>query len=424
MPRPNQISTQPTERVSLPSLPWLNDALGGGFVRGGIYLLAGEPGIGKTTLVLQVLGDLAANGTRALYVTTEQGLPDVNSALLRIHAGPEGKLPTGIESNFFMDDSVEDLTLLPQFLAKRVLTSGGEYAGVQVIAFDSIQGRGLPAAASSKYRALYDFTAQAKAAGLVSILIGHITKKGQIAGPKDLEHNVDCILYLRRAFSLRPLFIPKNRFAPAVLEPLVTVMDNRGRLTKSKLSAAKAASVIGYSGVGVELAEGQATVSLPKYGSRSGLNAPSLPQKKIKQIIDVISSLKDVDIADLSYQINCYLPRKQTYREELDLPIAVALLSSYLQQPVDPRRLFVGELDLTGRIRPPERRYLAALAQLLTSEPPPPVDSVVISEGAATDLAEMRPSASRPKVAKITEVIPISDLPTLIGRLWPQLVGF
>src|SRR5689334_4309017 len=124
MPRPNQISSRQTASVSPPSLGWLNDALGGGFIRGGIYLLAGDPGIGKTTLLLQVLGDLASSGTRSLYVTTEQGLPDVNSAMHRIHAGPEGKLPTGIVNNFFMDDSVEALTFLPQFLAKRVLTSG------------------------------------------------------------------------------------------------------------------------------------------------------------------------------------------------------------------------------------------------------------------------------------------------------------
>ena len=152
--------------------------------------------------------------------------------------------------------------------------------------------------------------------GLICFLVGHITKKGQIAGPKDLEHNADCVLHLRRAFSLRPLFVPKNRFAPAIFDPIVAIMDANGRLTKSKLNAAQSASVYGYAGMGDELAEGQASVSLPKYGSRSGLNAPYLPQKKIRQLIGVLSALKDIDLADLSYQINCYLPKKQSYREE------------------------------------------------------------------------------------------------------------
>jgi predicted ATP-dependent serine protease len=68
---------------------------------------------------------------------------------------------------------------------------------------------------------------------LVSILIGHVTKKGQIDGPKDLEHNVDCVMYIRRAFRLRPFFVPKNRHGPAVLDPLVLMMDDRGRLMQS-----------------------------------------------------------------------------------------------------------------------------------------------------------------------------------------------
>jgi hypothetical protein len=76
------------------------------------------------------------------------------------------------------------------------------------------------------------------------------------------------VLYVRRAFRLRPLFVPKNRFGPAIIDPIVLVMDDRGRLTKSPLSAAKSIAVYGYAGMGDDLAEGQASVSLPKYGSR------------------------------------------------------------------------------------------------------------------------------------------------------------
>jgi DNA repair protein RadA/Sms len=421
MPRPDEIAGKSQEYLTVPSLPWLNEAIGEGFVRGGVYLLAGEPGIGKTTLALQILADIAQRGMKVLYVTTEQGLPDIKRALERVLGARGGHLPTRLAENFYMDDSVDDIDSLPKFLARRVLTDGQEYHGAQLMVVDSVQGRGLSAAATQKYRALYEFAENAKAQGLVSLLIGHVTKKGQIAGPKDLEHNVDCVLYVRRAFRLRPLFVPKNRFGPAIIDPIVLVMDSYGRLTKSPLSAAKSSAVYGYAGIGEDLAEGQASVSLPKYGSRPELNAPFLRSKKIKQILAVLSTLKDVDLADLSYEINCYVPRQQRYMEELDLPLAVALLSSYLQQPVDAKTLFVGELDLTRRIRAPERTYLASLAQLLLGPQKGKIQRVYISNDSVGSLSRMQPDKNGPRVGDIVDIKGAEDLETLLRELWPSL---
>jgi DNA repair protein RadA/Sms len=322
-----------------------------------------------------------------------------------------------------MDDSVDDIDTLPKFLARRVLTDGQDYHNTQVLVVDSVQGRGLSAAATQKYRALYEFGENAKAQGLITLLIGHVTKKGQIAGPKDLEHNVDCVIYLRRAFRLRPLFVPKNRFGPAVIDPIVLLMDERGRLIKSPLSAAKSTAVYGYGGMGDELAEGQASVSLPKYGSRPELNAPFLPSKKIKQLLTVLSTLKDVDLADLSYEINCYLPRQQRYREELDLPLSIALLSSYLQQPVDGRTLFVGELDLTRRVRPPEQTYLASLAQLLLGPQSGTIRRVFLAKEAVGRLSKMQPDKNGPHVGDAIEIVGVADLETVLQELWPTLLA-
>lgn len=421
MPKLDEISGQGQEILEVPSLPWITDAIGQGFVRGGVYLLAGEPGIGKTTLSLQVLGDVAQRGLKVLYVTTEQGLPDIKRAVQRVHGSADGKLPAGIRENFFMDDSLDDIDGLPKFLARRVLTAGQDYHGAQVVVVDSVQGRGLSASATKKYRALYEFAEMAKAQGLVSMLIGHVTKKGQIAGPKDLEHNVDCIIYLRRAFRLRPLFVPKNRFGPAVLDPLVLVMDDRGRLGTSPHMAAKTSVALGYAGMGEDLAEGQASVRLPKYGSRPELNAPFLPGKRIKQLLAVLSTLQDVDLTDLSYEINCFVPRQQRYMQELDLPLAVALLTSYLQQPLDSRTLFVGELDLTRRIRTPERTYLASLALLLVGPQKGRVKRVYLGEEAAQTLGKMQPDKSGPRVGEIVDLRGVADLEALLRELWPSL---
>jgi DNA repair protein RadA/Sms len=154
MPRPGDIAVKSHEFLDLPSLPWLREAVGEGFVRGGVYLLAGEPGIGKTTLALQVLGDVALQGIKVLYVTTEQGLADIKRGLKRIHGSRSGSLPAAIQQHFFLDDSVDDIDSLPKFLARRVLTDGQDYHGTQVIVVDSVQGRGLSAAATQKYRAL------------------------------------------------------------------------------------------------------------------------------------------------------------------------------------------------------------------------------------------------------------------------------
>lgn len=423
MPRLDEVETKGPERITVPDLPWLQRALNGGLIRGGVYLLAGEPGIGKTTLSIQVLGSLAKGDIKSLYLTTEQGLGDLKRAVTRIHGHGEGSLPKHIRERFFLDDSIEDIDSLPRFLARRVLTEGEEYHGVQAIVVDSVQGRGLSAAATRKYRALYEFAENAKAQGIVTILIGHVTKKGQIAGPKDLEHNVDCILYIRRAFRLRPFFIPKNRFGAAVLDPIVLVMDEKGCLTESPHRAAKSAAVLGYAGIGEELAEGQASVSLPRYGSRPELNAPFLPNKRVKQLLSVLSTLKDVDLTDLSYEINCYVPRQQRYREELDLPISIALLASYLQRAVPDQSLFVGELDLTRRIRPPDAMYLSALATLLVGPQRGRIRQVYISSDCAERLAGMRPEQRGPAVGDVVQVVPVASLEALIEAIWPGLLA-
>jgi DNA repair protein RadA/Sms len=259
------------------------------------------------------------------------------------------------------------------------------------------------------------------------LLIGHITKRGQVAGPKDLEHNIDAMIYLRRAFRLRPLFVPKNRFGPAVFDPLVLIMDDSGKLSKAPHTTAQSSVVFGWSGVGENLTEAQAVVSLPRYGSNPELNAPNLPRARVKQLMNTISQLKDVDVTNLSYTINCFLPRRERYAEELDLPLAIALLSSYLQQAVPSASLFVGELDLTSRIRRPDPNYLAELAQVLVRVQSGAIQRIYLSSEATKEmlqhLAEQDKAAraeGAPPSPKI-EVVGVRDLSGLLDRLWPDL---
>jgi DNA repair protein RadA/Sms len=421
MPKISDVEDKGKKGLDIPNLPWLKKAIGSNLIKGGIYLLAGEPGIGKTTLSLQILGDLCKQGVKVLYIPTEQSLSDVKRVVSRIYYSEEEIVEPFLSENFYVD-TIDNLSMLPWFLNHRILPSESEYHGCEIVAIDSLQGGGLSTGTGGKYKALLDFVDIAKGTGITCLFVNHVTKSGEIAGPKALEHAVDCIIYIRRALRLRPLFVPKNRFGPATLDPLVLIMDEKG-LKESPHVEAEASTVLGYSGIGGEFAEAQASVTIPRYGSRPGLSAPFLPSKKIKQLLKVLGTLKDIDVVDLSYDVSCYIPGRHGYAFELDLPVIVALLSSYLHQHVDNQTLFIGEVDLTKQIRPPsERVYLASLAEVLVESHPRRIERIFLSEKAVDEFKEMQPQEGRAKIGEIVNVQGVRDLDALIQVLWPSLV--
>jgi DNA repair protein RadA/Sms len=419
MPRMSDIEDKGKKGLDIPNLPWLKKAIGSDLIKGGIYLLAGEPGIGKTTLSVQILGDLSRQGVKVLYIPTEQSLSDVKRVVNRIYELESDEVKSSISENLYVD-TIDDLAMLPWFLNHRILPSESEYRGCEIVAIDSLQGGGLSTGVGEKYKALLDSVDTTKGTGITCLFVNHVTKSGEIAGPKALEHAVDCIIYIRRALRLRPLFVPKNRFGPAMLDPLVLIMEEHG-LKESPHITAEASTVFGYSGIGEDFAEAQASVTIPRYGSPPGLSAPFLPSKKIKQLLKVLGTLKDIDVVDLSYDVNCFIPGRHGYAIVLDLPIIVALLSSYLHQQVDNRTLFIGEVDLTKQIRPPERTYLAALAEVLVESQPRRIKRVYLSDKVAEEFKEMQPGEDRAKVREILEVRGVKNLDSLIHDLWPSL---
>jgi len=420
MPKIRDIEDKGKRGLDISGLSWLKKAIGSDLIKGGIYLLAGEPGIGKTTLSLQVLGEIAKQGIKVLYLPTEQSMSDIRRVFSRLFKSNRDQ-QSKTEDNLYVD-TIDDLKMLPWFLSHQILPLEKEYNGCQVIAIDSLQGGGLGSSSGEIYKALMDFIDTTKGLGITSLLVNHVTKRGEIAGPKALEHAVDCVIYIRRALRLRPLFIPKNRFGPAMLDPIVLTMEEDG-LRESPHVAAQATTVLGYSGVGEEFAEAQASVTIPSYGSPPGLSAPFLPSKKIKQLLKVLGTLKDIDVVDLSYDISCYLPGRRGYISVLDLPITIALLSSYLHQDVDNRSLFVGEVDLTKQIRPPERTYLASLAELLVELHPGRIERVYISDNSAEELRHMQPDENKPSVGDIVDVRGVRELGDVLQSIWPELMA-
>ena len=185
------------------SLAWLKHRIEN-FVVGGIYLIAGQPGIGKSTLGIQIALDLGKRDEKSPYILTEVSRQDLAHRAKRMCSDWSRKEAEKALSMIEPEDNIYDMKNLPSFLAHQVMNPSGKYHKVKLIIIDSIQGHGLSASATRKYRQIYEFCRQCKAAGITVLLIAHVTKKADIARPKDLEHNVDCVLVMRKAMIYRP----------------------------------------------------------------------------------------------------------------------------------------------------------------------------------------------------------------------------
>lgn len=332
-------------------LGWLKHRLEK-FVAGGVYLIAGQPGIGKSTLGIQIALDLGRSGQKTVFVLTEQSKEDLGQRARRMSSDWPINEANKALGNILPKDDLYDIETLPSFLAQQVTSASGKYHGVKLIIVDSIQGHGLAASATRKYRQVYEFCRNCRAAGITVLLVAHVTKKGDIAGPKDMEHNVDCVLVMRKAMIYRPLFVPKNRFGPAVLKPVPLEIDKRTTALKLSPHSDSVSSVARtYLGRDVGIAEAQAAVSLPAYGTRGRITAPGLPKKEIEQLTTCISQIPDMEIEEMDYTIQCRLPGERRYRGLLGLPLCMALIASYIQKDIPAYHVYIGEIDLLRKVR-------------------------------------------------------------------------
>lgn len=332
-------------------LAWLRHRIGK-LVEGGIYLVAGEPGIGKSTLALQICLDLGRQGIPSIYITTEQSQQELARRARQMVSKWKPEEVQSALRRVQPYEGIYDMTQLPRFLVQEVVSKNARFHGAKLIVIDSLQGHGLSASATRQYKQVYEFCRDCKSNGITTILVAHVTKRGDIAGPKTLEHNVDCILYMRKALVYRPLFVPKNRFGPAILRPIPLEME---RITTALRLSPYSESVGGvartFLGRFGGQAEAQAAVALPSYGMRGQIVAPGLPRKEIEQLLNCISQIPEMDIGELSYTIQCRLPGERIYTRLMDLPLCMALIGSYLQREIPSHHLYVGEVDLLRRVR-------------------------------------------------------------------------
>ncbi len=409
------LSTAMETRSRLPlseSLRFFEEAIGGEFVAGARYLLSGSPGGGKSRLATQICLDLGRRDIPSLTILTEEAPTQMKRRAQQMTADWKPSDITYALSNVQVDHSIFDISALPDFLNRQVLAPGGMYHGVKLIVLDSIQGQGLAASATKSYARVIDFARTCEEQGITTILLCHQNKRGDLAGPKSLEHSVDTSLILRRAMQYSLLAVRKNRYGPPLLQPMPLRFDPVTiRLEPAPHCEAKPAQARTYAGPGTGELELQASVTVPNDNSRGRMTAPGLPRREIEQLVGCISQMKDMDFGDLNYSVNCRLPGSGQYNPILGLPLCMALIGSYLQKPVPERNMYLGEVDLFCKVRSIAPAISQALKSALDSGE---INTPITLFVHPTTAAEFTPSES-------VRVVPCNTLEEAVFLTWPDL---
>ena len=325
----------------------LDRVLGGGIVPGSMVLIGGDPGIGKSTLILQLLAALARQEQKVLYVTGEESV-----AQIRMRAD---RLAVKSKHIFIAtENSVQAITGLadevkPAFLAvDSIQTMYSEEVG------------SAPGSVTQVRESTSLLVTLAKSTGLPIILIGHVTKDGAIAGPRVLEHMVDTVLYFEgdRGQVFRVLRTVKNRFGSTneigvfeMKESGLAEVDNPSALFLAERPVNVPGSVVMPSVEGTRpiLVEVQALVSPSSLGTARRTAIGADPQR-----LALLTAVLEKKIGVTLFDHDIFLNIAGGIRIDepaLDLAVIVALLSSLYEKVVDPTTVVCGEVGLAGEIR-------------------------------------------------------------------------
>ena len=333
--------------------------LGGGVVPGSMVLIGGEPGIGKSTLLLQVAARLHANGHRALYVS-----------------GEESPLQVKLRADR-MDEPAVEVDLLSETMLETILATGAAMEPA-VLFVDSIQTvftsdlEGAPGNVGQVRECAARLMRFAKDSGTAVFVVGHVTKGGGIAGPKTLEHIVDTVLYFEGEGTLeqRLLRATKNRFGS---------VDEIGvfRMTQSGLIAVENPSEL-FLGDRLHVTSGSAVTALLEgtrpllvetqaLAAKAGFGTPQrvatgFDARRLALLLAVLDKRAGLSFAQLDVFLNV-VGGIRMQEPAGDLAVAAALASSVYDRPLPADALFLGEVGLGGEVRPisqAERRLAEA----------------------------------------------------------------
>lgn len=325
----------------------LNRVLGGGVVPGSLILVGGDPGIGKSTLLLQTSHEMAKAGMRVLYISGEESTRQTKLRAERLGAlSPE--LFVLCESSM---DGVEEAIdqVKPDFL---VIDS------IQTVYLPEVTS--APGSVSQVRECTARFMRIAKGQGIATVLVGHVTKEGAIAGPRMLEHMVDSVLYFEgeRHHSYRLLRAVKNRFGSTneigifeMNEAGLTGVVNPSELFLSErpLGVAGSTVVASMEGTRPMLVELQALVASTQFPSPRRM-ATGVDHNRMNLIIAVLEKRMGMFLQNQDAYVNLAGGVKLD-EPAVDLAIAVSIASSFRDLPTKPYDVFFGEVGLTGEVR-------------------------------------------------------------------------
>jgi DNA repair protein RadA/Sms len=342
-----EVSTDVDEARIFIEMKEMDRVLGGGLVPGSLVLLAGEPGIGKSTLLLQILCHLAFNQKKVLYVSGEESLAQIRMRSERLQKIPES-LWVACEPE--LDRIIEIV----------------EEQGPSFLAVDSIQTlfcseiSSAPGSIAQVREATARLMQLARLKGVPTILVGHVTKEGAIAGPRALEHLVDTVLYFEgdRSHTFRLLRTIKNRYGPTheigvfeMTEAGLKQVPNPSEVFLGQRPKAVAGSVVVpcMEGTRPILVEIQALVS-PSHLSMPRRTSTGIDSNRLALLIAVAERHLGVALYDRDIFINVAGGLKVS-EPASELAVIMAMVSSLREVPLDLDTAVFGEVGLTGEVR-------------------------------------------------------------------------
>lgn len=342
----SEISLQETPRFSS-GFKELDRVLGGGIVPGSAILIGGHPGAGKSTLLLQVMCGLAKNMT-ALYVTGEESLQQVAMRANRLN------LPTD-KLNMLSETSVEQICNLADQLKPQIIVVDS----IQVMHLSDIQSS--PGSVAQVRECASFLTRYAKTRQVAIIMVGHVTKDGTLAGPKVLEHAIDCSLLLEGEADsrFRTLRSHKNRFG-AVNELGVFGMTEQGLrevknpsaifLSRGDEQTPGSSVMVLWEGTRPLLVEIQALVDHSMLANPRRV-AVGLEQNRLALLLAVLHRHGGLQMSDQDVFVNV-VGGVKVGETGADLALLLALISSFRNRPLPQNLVVFGEVGLAGEIRP------------------------------------------------------------------------
>ena len=325
-------------------------AIGGGIVPGSAMLLAGDPGIGKSTLLLQIAAKVAMGGRGAVYISGEEAVDQVRLRAIRLGLGAAPVLLAAVTS-------VRDIL---------ATLGGGDAPALLVI--DSIQTmhsdviEGAPGTVSQVRASAQELIRFAKESGTALILVGHVTKDGSIAGPRVLEHMVDAVLNFEgeRSHQYRILRAVKNRFG-GTDEIGVFAMEGAGLtevpnpsslfLTRRDDPVSGAAIFPALEGTRPVLVEIQALTVRLGSGATPRRAAVGWDSGRLAMLLAVLEARCGMSFASAEVYLNVAGGYKLS-DPAADLAVAAALVSALAERPIPAEAVILGEVALSGEIRP------------------------------------------------------------------------